>query len=192
MLILLLFVRKSKGFGTKEDLYKEKLWYGLFPNSCYDLLWNNSTEWICIQIFLMKVWSYIIIAMSALMRFPQIVKSIQKKTTKGLSQFSVFAELFGFSVNLFYNVHYGYPFTTYGNMIFLVLFTALLLIFIIIYDRQTYTFPIVLLLSIGLTLFYYLIGISTLLNDNLWQLLILTSFPASNIYIYIYKYIYIL
>lgn len=91
---------------------------------------NFQTE--CIGLVASKFIGIFIIAFSCTLKVPQIKNMLKDKDScKQLSEFSVFADIFAYLAIALYNIHYSYPFTSYGeNLIILIQNAFILYLFI--------------------------------------------------------------
>ena len=128
-----------------------------------------------------KVMGYAIVFLSAVGKVPQILKIVIPKSVKGISLMSTYIEVnliksfylyknkkiflknikfykllkktIGFTFAMSYNVHYGYPFSTYGEFFFLAIQNSIIFLLFIYYNRE-YKMSTYLWLCI---LFYFLV-----------------------------------
>jgi len=86
----------------------------------------------CLSLLLSKVLGYLIVAASTIIKLPQISRIIDGKSAAGLSALMFILENIGYTIGLSYNFNSGFPFSTYGENLF-VLIQGIVLIFLIFY-----------------------------------------------------------
>ncbi|KAG8431007.1 hypothetical protein GDO86_019564 [Hymenochirus boettgeri] len=99
---------------------------GVLPERCYDqfFLQFNVLDVPCLKIALSKILGFGIIAGSVLVKVPQIVKLVQAGSADGLSFKSVLLELLSLSGTLTTAITHGFPFSAWGEVLFLILQTV--------------------------------------------------------------------
>ena len=126
----------------------------LFEKACckrfiYDL--NMSDE--CMKLFLIKMLGYAIIVAGSIVKLPQVLKIFGAKSGAGISSFGVLLELMAITFNSSYSFRNKFPFSAWGESIFLAIETALIafmvfwfegkrlgaLLFLVIYSSVTYS-----------------------------------------------------
>lgn len=80
---------------------------------------------------------YLVIIGSASAKLSQLYKVIQTRSVEGLSIKQLLVEEFCFLINIFYNYAHGYPFSTWGEVVFLWAQNMLLLFLL---SRRTFRF----------------------------------------------------
>jgi len=68
------------------------------------------TQWLAVAL------GYSCIIGSVFRCLPQIHRIVTRKSVEGISFIAILSELLIYTVNLAYNVHYNYPFNTYGDL----------------------------------------------------------------------------
>ncbi|KAI9227330.1 MAG: hypothetical protein DHS80DRAFT_17346 [Piptocephalis tieghemiana] len=93
----------------------------LIGKACYKTLIEdfNIFDVPCLKYSLSKGIGFGCVAGGAVVKVPQIIKIVQASSTRGLSQASYLMETAGSFVVLAYNVRNGFPFSTYGETIFI-------------------------------------------------------------------------
>ncbi|XP_074658129.1 mannose-P-dolichol utilization defect 1 protein-like isoform X2 [Tubulanus polymorphus] len=110
----------------------------LVPQPCYDEFFvkHNFFEVVCLKILLSKVLGYAIIVGSVLVKLPQIVKILSAKSGAGISMLSIIMELVAIASAAAYGWAMKYPFSAYGEGIFLMIQTTLIGFFVLIFGGQ--------------------------------------------------------
>lgn len=86
---------------------------------------------------LSKGLGYSIIAGSLLVKVPQIAKILTNKSAEGINIFAVFLDLFAITFNLAYNYVSGFPFSAYGDGVFMALQTIIIACLVLHYGGST-------------------------------------------------------
>ncbi|CAH1781897.1 unnamed protein product, partial [Owenia fusiformis] len=110
----------------------------LVPDPCfYEFFVNfNFFEVECLKIVISKCLGYAIILGAVLVKLPQIIKLLSAKSAEGLSFASVILELLAVSASTSYGYAMNFPFSSYGEGIFLVLQTAIIGFLILVYSDK--------------------------------------------------------
>ncbi|XP_069104099.1 mannose-P-dolichol utilization defect 1 protein-like [Argopecten irradians] len=108
------------------------------PQPCYDEFFVkfNFFEVNCMKVVLSKCLGYGIILGAVLVKLPQIIKIFQAKSAKGISFISVLLELIAVSATTAYGFAMAFPFSSYGEGIFLVLQTTVIVYLVLYYSNQ--------------------------------------------------------
>lgn len=98
----------------------------IMPESCYDefFLNFNFLDVPCLKIILSKVLGIGIILGSVLVKLPQILKLMRAKNAEGLSFKSVLLELLAITGTMVYSIANKFPFSAWGEALFLMLQTV--------------------------------------------------------------------
>jgi len=122
--------------STKPSAPEVPLKFFVFSEKCFDLLVNQHQVTVeCFKFTLSKTLGLGIVFASTIVKVPQILKIIGSGSVEGLSLASVFSEVLMFSLGLGYNLHYKNPFSTYGEQLFLLVQTLVILIQFGIYSK---------------------------------------------------------
>ncbi|XP_061620354.1 mannose-P-dolichol utilization defect 1b [Phyllopteryx taeniolatus] len=108
------------------DPFKGVLLTYLIPESCYDefFLNFNLLDVPCLKILLSKGLGIAIILGSVMVKLPQILKMMGAKSGEGLSFQSVLLELLAITGTVAYSVANKFPFSAWGEALFLMLQTV--------------------------------------------------------------------
>ncbi len=146
--------------------------YGIFTKECWDtLIVHRIFEFVCLKKVAIKMLGYAIVFASAIVKIPQIVNIIKAKSTKGLAELMLYTELLGYMIGMFYPIHYGQPFSTYGECVFITIQAAIVLSLLWYYNRARYPLCLVLLFVIGYSAFGVTLMYGTFLSDYAWSFL---------------------
>ncbi|XP_001603644.1 mannose-P-dolichol utilization defect 1 protein homolog [Nasonia vitripennis] len=88
----------------------------------------------CFKATLSKTLGLGIIAGSVLVKIPQIVKILQNKSAKGISTVSVLLDLFAITAMASYSFISGFPFSSWGDAVFLGLQTVAIVCLVMYYS----------------------------------------------------------
>lgn len=111
----------------------------LLPEKCYDQMF---VQWDllhvpCLKILLSKGLGLGIVAGSLLVKLPQVFKILGAKSAEGLSLQSVMLELVALTGTMVYSITNSFPFSSWGEALFLMLQTVTICFLILHYRRQT-------------------------------------------------------
>ncbi|XP_055057034.1 mannose-P-dolichol utilization defect 1b [Misgurnus anguillicaudatus] len=108
------------------DPFKDILVNYLMPEKCFDefFLQFNLLHVECLKIVISKGLGIGIILGSVLVKLPQILKLIGAKSAEGLSFNSILLELFAITSTMAYSIVNSFPFSSWGEALFLMLQTV--------------------------------------------------------------------
>lgn len=90
----------------------------------------------CNSLALSKFLGLSIVLGSSLVKLPQLITILVANSTKGLSKFTLFAELLAFIFTWSYSAHQKFPFSTWGESMFLTLQNFCIILLSYIYARN--------------------------------------------------------
>ncbi|KAI5741877.1 hypothetical protein M8J77_000722 [Diaphorina citri] len=111
----------------------------LITPKCYDVFfkdWNFLHD-ECLKSLLSRGLGLGIVAGSLLVKLPQIIKIYTEKSAKGISPWGVLCELFAIIANAAYSFVNRFPFSAWGDAIFLLIQTAAILALQLTYSVST-------------------------------------------------------
>ncbi|EFN76261.1 Mannose-P-dolichol utilization defect 1 protein-like protein, partial [Harpegnathos saltator] len=91
----------------------------------------------CFKATLSKILGLCIIGGSLLVKIPQIVKIFQNKSGEGINIFSVLLDLFAITAMVSYSFINGFPFSAWGDGVFLGLQTLAIAVLVMHYNGET-------------------------------------------------------
>ena len=118
----------------------------------------------CASLAVSKALGIAIITAASVVKVPQIIKLVRSKSAEGLSFSSYVLETASFLITLAYNVRQGNPFSTYGEVCFILVQDVLISVLILAYSGklpQAGAF----LAAVGSSL-YALLGSDTFVNAS--------------------------
>lgn len=134
------------------DPIKDLLLTYLMPESCYDefFLNFNFLDVPCLKIVLSKGLGIGIILGSVMVKLPQILKLIGAKSAEGLSFHTVLLELLAITGTMAYSIANNFPFSAWGEALFLMLQTVVIGFLIQHYGGRTVKGALFLIVYFGL------------------------------------------
>ncbi|OWK14456.1 hypothetical protein Celaphus_00000972 [Cervus elaphus hippelaphus] len=111
----------------------------LLPEKCYDQIF---VQWDllhvpCLKILLSKGLGLGIVAGSLLVKLPQVFKILGAKSAEGLSLQSVMLELVALTGTMVYSITNNFPFSSWGEALFLMIQTITIAFLVLHYRGQT-------------------------------------------------------
>lgn len=113
------------------ELLRDLVFYlGLMPPACFEDLvvrldFSNAA---CLKLAVSKGLGLAIVVGSSLVKLPQVVKIAKAGSAQGISLASVLLELVAVTFSGAYGASQGFPFSSYGESVFLALQTAAILV----------------------------------------------------------------
>ncbi|KAB1265422.1 Mannose-P-dolichol utilization defect 1 protein [Camelus dromedarius] len=122
-----------------DGLLKRVLVPILLPEKCYDQIF---VQWDllhvpCLKILLSKGLGLGIVAGSLLVKLPQVFKLLRAKSSEGLSYQSIMLELVALTGTMVYSITRNFPFSSWGEALFLMLQTITIAFLVLHYRGQT-------------------------------------------------------
>ncbi|GAA5953672.1 hypothetical protein JCM8115_004119 [Rhodotorula mucilaginosa] len=110
----------------------------LIGQECYTTLVYNLdlTSSECLKLALSKVLGLGMVAGGAILKLPQILTVVRSGSARGLSLSSYVLDTVATGITVAYNVRNGFPFSTYGEMGFLLAQNAVLIVLITSYSAR--------------------------------------------------------
>ncbi|XP_045346225.1 mannose-P-dolichol utilization defect 1 protein [Leopardus geoffroyi] len=146
----------------------------LLPEKCYDQIF---VQWDllhvpCLKILLSKGLGLGIVAGSLLVKLPQVFKILRAKSAEGLSLQSVMLELVALTGTMVYSITNNFPFSSWGEALFLMLQTVTICFLVLHYRGQT---------AKGVTFLVCYALVLLVLLSPLTPLSVVTLLQASNV-----------
>ena len=111
----------------------------LYPGKCCgDILLNYKIEEKCFMTILVKTLGYGIIFGSTMVKVPQIIKLVAAKSGVGVSFGAVILELLALTFSSSYAFANSFPFSAWGESLFLMVMTSLIAFMILMYDQSMF------------------------------------------------------
>ncbi|KAF7729944.1 hypothetical protein EC973_003357 [Apophysomyces ossiformis] len=110
----------------------------LVGETCYDSLIQNFnlTDFACIKYALSKALGFGIVLGGSIVKIPQIVTIVAKKSAEGLSLASFLLETASYGIILAYNLRLANPFSTYGEVLFMAAQNVIITLLILFYANK--------------------------------------------------------
>jgi uncharacterized protein with PQ loop repeat len=145
------------------------------PKCSETILSLQFDDLFCYKLFISKGLSLGIVLGAVMVKIPQIVNIISRKSVQGLSLLSNVLETLAIVISLAYNYRLGNPFSTYGEGAFIFVQNIVIMLLITLYNRNTVG-------SLLVLLGFYVIGYSLRSQDIVSQAL-LNTLQISTIFI---------
>ena len=117
-----------------------------------------TTQPHCLSLAISKALGIAIISAASIVKVPQLIKLVKSKSSEGLSFTSYALETASLLITLAYNVRNGFPFSTYGETIFIVAQDVAIAALILVYSKQT---PLAVAFVVGIASAIYALLIDT-------------------------------
>ncbi|CAD8110906.1 unnamed protein product [Paramecium sonneborni] len=136
--LLILYTSLLCTCQTKSTEKNEQTVFFVFSEECYDrlIIQKDFLHIECIKKTLSEIISYSIVALSVILKAPQIFKIIQKSKVTGLSFDSIFFELFVYSFSIAYNMHKQNPWKLYAENVAILIQTVIIVALYKIYEKS--------------------------------------------------------
>lgn len=156
--------------------------YGLFRPECYDTFFvqHEFLDVPCLKHLVSKCLSYGIILGAVFVKIPQILNIVRAKSTQGLSPAMYVMENLGYLITVIYNLRHGYPFSTFGESVFLLLQGFALVCLFAHYNRKV-NFTFVAGIGVFASFAYFLYVTATLDQLALFQTSTIAVFASSRL-----------
>ncbi|XP_077171656.1 mannose-P-dolichol utilization defect 1 protein [Paroedura picta] len=145
----------------------------LLPERCYDELFLrfNFLHIPCLKILISKGLGFAIVAGSLMVKLPQILKILGAKSAEGLSFNSILLELLAITGTMAYSIANSFPFSSWGEALFLMLQTVTIGFLVQHFEGHT---------GRGLSFLFLYFGALSFLLSPLSPLSLVTVLQASN------------
>ncbi|KAG5852097.1 mannose-P-dolichol utilization defect 1b [Anguilla rostrata] len=155
------------------EMFKGFLLTYFMPEKCFDefFLNFNFLNVPCLKIVLSKGLGIGIILGSVMVKLPQVFKLMGAKSAEGLSFNSILLELFAITGTMAYSIAHKFPFSAWGEALFLMLQTVAIGFLIQHYRGNT-------IRGVGFIVLYFIV-VCVLLSP-FTPLLVITTMQASN------------
>lgn len=109
----------------------------LYPNHCCrELITHHEVDDDCLKVMISKSLGYGIIGASTLVKMPQLLKLIAAKSGAGLSFVGSFMELLAMTFNASYSIAKKFPFSAWGEVLFLIIEQTMITFFTLFYEKK--------------------------------------------------------
>jgi len=103
----------------------------------------------CIKLAISTALGYAIVAGGAVVKLPQIWKIVIARSTKGINESSVLLEIVGLIISLSFSNSKGFPFSTYGEAVFISIQDLVIFFLMNYYANRMGRFAVILALYVG-------------------------------------------
>ncbi|ORY86741.1 hypothetical protein BCR35DRAFT_302478 [Leucosporidium creatinivorum] len=151
----------------------------LIGQECYDsLIYNtNFSDSACIQYSISKALGFGIVLGGSIVKVPQIIKIVRSHSARGLSLSSYLLDTAATGITVAYNVRNEFPWSTYGESVFLLVQNVVIITLIVLYSPRSSPATLALILGALGTSTYLLSSPLTPLSTL--KLLLSASIPLS-------------
>lgn len=128
---LLLVATAAAATASSSSKESSELVFGVFTPACFDAFFtqHDFANVACLKLVVSKALGYAIITGSLILKLPQILKILSAKDVTGLTPASFYMEVLLYVSSTIYNVLRGYPVSTWGeNLVILVQNVVLVLL----------------------------------------------------------------
>eukprot|EP01116_Phalansterium_solitarium_P001596 TRINITY_DN1140_c0_g1_i2.p1 TRINITY_DN1140_c0_g1~~TRINITY_DN1140_c0_g1_i2.p1 ORF type:complete len:244 (-),score=55.25 TRINITY_DN1140_c0_g1_i2:55-786(-) len=110
-----------------------------FLGPCHSVFFhdNNFLDAVCLKLLLAKLLGIAIITGAFGVKVPQILKIWRARSVEGLALLSTLLELVGYLITLSYNYRNGFPFTAYGEYVFITVQSLIILLLFRAYGKES-------------------------------------------------------
>ncbi|XP_071949457.1 mannose-P-dolichol utilization defect 1 protein-like [Antedon mediterranea] len=124
--------------ASLEELFSSLVLVFL-PQHCYDEFFINFNFFneTCLKIALTKGLGIGIIAGSAMVKIPQMLKIMKARSGEGISVPGNLLEMFAISSSWSYAVARSFPFTAWGEALFLAIQTSIIIVLCLVYAKKS-------------------------------------------------------
>jgi len=118
---------------SMEVLRKPALQLGLMTNECFNklIVHRDFGHTACLKSAVSKTLGVSIVAGSSMVKLPQVLKVMSSGSGEGISLLGVLLELTALTMTTAYSYSQGFPFSSYGESVFLSAQTSLIALFVL-------------------------------------------------------------
>eukprot|EP00792_Barthelona_sp_PAP020_P001922 TRINITY_DN1309_c0_g1_i1.p1 TRINITY_DN1309_c0_g1~~TRINITY_DN1309_c0_g1_i1.p1 ORF type:complete len:267 (+),score=68.45 TRINITY_DN1309_c0_g1_i1:65-802(+) len=112
--------------------------FGLIPKFCWDTYYKNFQffDQSCLKFVISHGLSLGIVVFSSILKLPQIITMIKKRSADNLSYIQFIVEIIQYCITIAYHYHNGYPFGVYGECVPLLIQTLLIVFLMLFYKNH--------------------------------------------------------
>ena len=110
-----------------------------FRNDCYDLYFNKFDFFSnkeCLKVTISKGIGFAIIAGSAILKVPQIMKIVNAKSVEGISKYLFYTEIIMLIHSSAYSMQANIPFSVYGESLIILVQNTIIILLFWTYSKQ--------------------------------------------------------
>lgn len=110
----------------------------LLGKQCYSslVLDIDILDFDCDKLAISKVLGIAIVSAASFVKVPQIINLVRSKSASGISLASYLLESTSYLISLVYNVRNGFPFSTYGETLFILAQNAVIMVLVLNYSGK--------------------------------------------------------
>lgn len=137
-LYLLLAIATLVTFAMAQQTPKQfKLFF--FREDCFDLYFNKFdffSNQECLKVTISKGIGFAIIAGSAILKVPQIIKILKAKSVEGISKYLFYTEIIMLIHSAAYSIQANIPFSVYGESLIILVQNTLIVLLFWVYSKE--------------------------------------------------------
>jgi len=179
LLCLPVFLAVSYAAETATNDKPKTFIYGVIREDCYEPFLAFNLEADCLKASLSKFLGFGVILGSSIVKLPQIFKLVAAQSAAGLSHITLYAEQLTLLLGLAYSVHLELPFSTYGESLFIVIQSAILIILTWRYSKAYSTAAQLMMLASYVVLISVLFVYDHILTEAHWNLIATIPIPLA-------------
>ena len=137
MYIVSLSFQKSFDMDILEVLRDIIFYLGLMSPQCFESLVVdlNFSDTVCLKFAVSKALGLGIVVGSSLVKLPQVVKIFNSSSAEGISFLGILLELLAISFSGAYSFRNNFPFSAYGESLFLALQTGIIALLVLSFSK---------------------------------------------------------
>ncbi|KAJ4394085.1 hypothetical protein N0V93_003302 [Gnomoniopsis smithogilvyi] len=110
----------------------------LLGKQCYSslVLDIDILDFDCDKLAISKILGIAIVSAASFVKVPQIINLVRSKSADGISLVSYLLESTGYLISLVYNVRNNFPFSTYGETLFILAQNAVIMVLVLNYSGK--------------------------------------------------------
>lgn len=110
----------------------------LLGEQCYSslVLDIDILDFDCDKLAISKILGIAIVSAASFVKVPQIINLVRSKSADGISLVSYLLESTGYLISLVYNVRNSFPFSTYGETLFILAQNAVIMVLVLNYSGK--------------------------------------------------------
>lgn len=110
----------------------------LLGKQCYSslVLDIDILDFDCDKLAISKILGIAIVSAASFVKVPQIINLVRSKSADGISLVSYLLESTGYLISLVYNVRNSFPFSTYGETLFILAQNAVIMVLVLNYSGK--------------------------------------------------------
>ncbi len=153
---------------------KLKIKFFIFREDCFDLFFKKYdffSNQECIKLTISKAIGYAIIAGSAILKLPQIIKILSNKSVEGIAKSLFYIEIFMLINTSAISISKSIPFSVYGESIIILLQNFLIVLLFWVYSKDIGAAEKGLMFLIFSGYSFILFVQNNMIDDKMWEII---------------------